>query len=66
MSDVFREVEKHCDVVLIVTPPHLDFASAAELAAAAGRAIVVASDGGSITNAQDLARRLRDHPRLHL
>jgi hypothetical protein len=59
MSDVLRDIEKRCDVVLIVTPPHLDSASAAELTAAAGRAIVVASDGGSITNAEQLARRLR-------
>jgi Mrp family chromosome partitioning ATPase len=59
MSDVFREVEKRCDVALVVTPPFLDSASAAVLTAAAGRAIVVASDGGSITSAEELARRLR-------
>jgi Mrp family chromosome partitioning ATPase len=59
MSDVFREVEKRCDVVLIVTPRFLDSSSAAVLTAAAGRAIVVASEEGSVTNAQELARRLR-------
>jgi Mrp family chromosome partitioning ATPase len=59
MSDVFRHIEQRCDVVLIVTPPSLDSSYAAELTAAAGHAIVVASEAGSITKAQELARRLR-------
>jgi Mrp family chromosome partitioning ATPase len=58
-SDVFREVEKRCDVVLIVTPRFLDSSTAAALTTAAGRAIVIANDGGSVGNTQELARRLR-------
>ncbi|HEY5173021.1 MAG TPA: hypothetical protein VIK54_14955, partial [Acidimicrobiia bacterium] len=58
MSDVFRHIEQRCDVVLIVTPSSLDSSSAAELTAAAGHAIVIASEAGSITKAQQLARRL--------
>jgi hypothetical protein len=58
-SEVFREIEKRCDVVLIVTPRFLESSTAAALTAAAGRAIIVANDGGSVGNAQELARRLR-------
>jgi capsular polysaccharide biosynthesis protein len=59
MGDVFRHIEQRCDVVLIVPPQYLDSSYTAVLTAAAGHAIVVASEAGSITNAQELARRLR-------
>ena len=46
------------DVVLVNAPPFLPSADAAHLASAAGAAVVVVPDGASVTDYEELVRRL--------
>jgi len=55
---VFRELENTFDVVLINAPPFLPSADAAHLASAAGSAVVVVPDGASVTEYEEVVRRL--------
>jgi Mrp family chromosome partitioning ATPase/capsular polysaccharide biosynthesis protein len=55
---VFRDLENTFDVVLINAPPFLPSADAAHLASAAGAAVVVVPDGASVTDYEELVRRL--------
>jgi Mrp family chromosome partitioning ATPase len=55
---VFRDLEDDFDVVLVNAPPFLPSADAAHLASAAGLAVVVVPDGASVTDYEELVRRL--------
>jgi Mrp family chromosome partitioning ATPase len=56
---VFRELEEDFDVVLVNAPPFLPSADAAHLASAAGSAVVVVPAGASVTDYEELVRRLQ-------
>jgi len=56
---VFRELEQEFDVVLINAPPFLPSADAAHLTSAAGSTVVVVPDGASVTDHEELVRRLQ-------
>ncbi len=56
---VFRELENDFDVVLVNAPPFLPSADAAHLASAAGSAVVVVPDGSSVTDYEEVVRRLQ-------
>jgi Mrp family chromosome partitioning ATPase/capsular polysaccharide biosynthesis protein len=56
---VFRDLEDEFDVVLVNAPPFLPSADAAHLASAAGTAVVVVPDGSSVTDYEELVRRLQ-------
>ena len=56
---VFRDLEDDFDVVLVNAPPFLPSADAAYLTSAAGAALVVVPAGGSVTDHEELVRRLR-------
>jgi Mrp family chromosome partitioning ATPase len=55
---VFRDLENTFDVVVVNAPPFLPSADAAHLASAAGSALVVVPDGASVTEYEELVRRL--------
>ncbi len=55
---VFRDLEDDFDVVLVNAPPFLPSADAAHLASAAGSAVVVVPAGASVTDYEELVRRL--------
>jgi len=56
---VFRDLEKDFDVVLVNAPPFLPSADAAHLTSAAGSTVVVVPDGASVTDHEELVRRLQ-------
>lgn len=56
---VFRDLEDAFDVVLVNAPPFLPSADAAHLASAAGSAVVVVPDGASVTDYEEVVRRLQ-------
>jgi hypothetical protein len=56
---VFRDLEKEFDVVLVNAPPFLPSADAAHLTSAAGSTVVVVPDGASVTDHEELVRRLQ-------
>jgi len=56
---LFRDLEDDFDVVMVNAPPFLPSAVAAHLASAAGSAVVVVPAGASVTEHEELARRLR-------
>ena len=58
LAGAFRALEDDFDVVLINAPFYLPSADAAYLAAAAGTVLVVVPDGGSVTDHEELSRRL--------
>ena len=59
LREVFRELEDDFDIVLVNAPPFLPSAEAGYLTAAAGTAVVVVPDRGSITDYEELVRRLQ-------
>jgi Mrp family chromosome partitioning ATPase/capsular polysaccharide biosynthesis protein len=56
---VFRDLEDDFDIVLVNAPPFLPSADASYLTSAAGTALVVVPADGSVTDHEELARRLR-------
>ena len=56
---LFRDLEDDFDVVLVNAPPFLPSADAAHLASAAGSAVVVVPAGASVTDYEELVRRLQ-------
>jgi Mrp family chromosome partitioning ATPase/capsular polysaccharide biosynthesis protein len=56
---VFRDLEGDFDVVLVNAPPFLPSADAAHLASAAGSAMIVVPAGSSVTEHEELVRRLQ-------
>jgi Mrp family chromosome partitioning ATPase len=55
---VFRDLENIFDIVVVNAPPFLPSADAAHLASATGSAVVVVPDGASVTEYEELVRRL--------
>jgi len=58
LRTVFRDLEQTFDVVLINAPPFLPSADAAHLTSAAGATMVVVPAGASVTDHEELVRRL--------
>jgi Mrp family chromosome partitioning ATPase len=56
---LFRDLEDTFDMVVVNSPPFLPSAEASYLSSAAGTALVVTPDGGTVTDHEELARRLR-------
>ena len=59
LKALFRDLEDDFDVVLVNAPPFLPSAVAAHLTSAAGNAVVVVPAGASVTDHEELVRRLR-------
>jgi Mrp family chromosome partitioning ATPase len=59
LTDVFLDLETSFDVVLVIAPPFLGAADAAHLTTAAGAVMMVVPDGASVTDHEEVARRLR-------
>jgi len=58
LDALFRRLEQGYDLVLINTPPIVSSAEAANLAAAATRVLVVVFDGESVSDHEELMRRV--------
>jgi hypothetical protein len=56
---LFRSLEQRYEIVVVNVPPFLSSAKAATVTAAAGRALVAVPNGASVTDYDELTRRLR-------
>ncbi len=59
LKALFRELERDFDIVFVNTPALLPTARSAHLASAAGTAMVVVPQGGSVADHAEVVRRLR-------